>query len=186
MPTPAAVSPSTFPADETQGPATKPSEYPGTVSADGNLDTAHFDEGIFIGYRYWDQYNQKPLFPFGAGMSYTTFTLKGTGVKALPGGGANVGVQVKNTGSRAGSEVVEVYLGFPKSAGEPPRQLKGFQKVELKPGEEKTVQIALDPADFKYWDDTTHAWTVAPGAYQVMAATSSRDIVWTAPVTPEK
>jgi beta-glucosidase len=178
--------PVTFPADETQGPATKPSQYPGTLSDDGSLDTAHFDEGIFIGYRYWGQFKQQPLFPFGAGLSYTTFTMKGLGVKLLPGGGAAVDVQVKNAGKRTGSEVVQIYLGFPDTAGEPPRQLKGFEKVALQPGEEKTVHISLDADAFKYWNDQTHGWVTAPGRYQVMAGRSSREIVWTADVTPSR
>jgi beta-glucosidase len=176
--------PITFPADETQGPATKESQYPGTQSPDGSLDTAHFDEGIFIGYRYWDQYNQKPLFPFGYGLSYTSFTIKGTGVKPSPDGGAIVNVVVKNTGKRAGSEVVQTYLGFPKSAGEPPKQLKAFQKVLLQPGEEKTVSLILDADAFKYWNETTHAWTTAPGIYSVMVGRSSRDIAWNGEITP--
>lgn len=176
--------PVTFPADETQGPATKPSQYPGTLSEDGSLATAHLDEGIFIGYRYWDQYNQKPLFPFGYGLSYTTFTMKGSIAKAARGGGASVDVIVKNTGTRAGSEVVQVYLGFPKAAGEPPKQLKAFEKVALQAGAVKTVHLTLDPDAFRYWDESKHSWTVAPGAYRVMVGRSSRDIAWAENVTP--
>jgi beta-glucosidase len=176
--------PVTFPADESQGPATKASQYPGTLSDDGSLDTAHFDEGIFIGYRYWDQYNQKPLFPFGYGLSYSTFTIDGMTAKASPAGGATVDVFVKNTGKRAGSEVVQVYLGFPKSAGEPPRQLKAFEKVALQPGERKPVKLTLGREAFEYWNDQTHAWTVASGNYQVMVGRSSSDIAWTGTVTP--
>lgn len=178
--------PVTFPADETQGPATRPSEYPGTVSADGSLDTAHFDEGIFVGYRYWDQYDQKPLFPFGYGLSYTTFAISAANAKASPEGGATVNVTVKNTGTRAGSKVVEVYLGFPKSTGEPPKQLKGFSKISLQPGKFKAVRIALAPEVFEYWNDQSHAWTIAPGAYRVMVGNSSRDIAWTGNVTPRR
>jgi beta-glucosidase len=169
--------PVTFPKDETQGPATKSSQYPGTLAADGAVDVTHFDEGIFIGYRYWDQYNQTPLFPFGYGLSYTNFTMKGVGAKA-EAGGATVDVMVKNTGTRAGSEVVQVYLGFPKAAGEPPRQLKGMEKVLLKPGEEKRVQVKLDAAAFQYWDENTKKWTTAPGNYQVMVGRDSRNIVY--------
>ncbi len=176
--------PVTFPKDEMQGPAVKASEYPGTESEDGAAADAHFDEGIFVGYRYWDQYNQTPLFPFGYGLSYTTFTMRGAGVKAEADGGATVDVQVKNTGKRAGSEVVEVYLGFPKAAGEPPRVLKGIGKVTLKPGEAKMVPVKVDAAGFRYWDEGRKAWTVAPGAYQVMVGRSSRDIAWTGSVTP--
>ncbi|MDE3198980.1 MAG: glycoside hydrolase family 3 C-terminal domain-containing protein [Acidobacteriota bacterium] len=178
--------PVTFPVDESQGPATKAAQYPGDLSDDGSLDTAHFDEGIFIGYRYWDQYSEKPLFPFGYGLSYSTFTMKGVSVKPASGGGATVDVAVRNTGKRAGSEVVQVYVAFPKGVGEPPKQLKGFEKVSLQPGESRTVHITLDSGAFKYWDEKSHAWTVAPGAYQVMAGRSSRDIAWTAPYRPAR
>jgi beta-glucosidase len=170
--------PVTFPKDETQGPATKTSQYPGTLSDKGALETAAFDEGIFIGYRYWDQYNQAPLFPFGYGLSYSSFAMKGLGVTPSPNG-ATVNVSVRNTGARAGSEVVQVYLAFPKAAGEPPKQLRGFEKVTLGPGAETTVRIALHAEAFQYWNGQTHAWTTSPGDYQVMAGRSSRDIVFT-------
>ena len=178
--------PVTFPADETQGPITNEAQYPGTLRADGSLDAVHFDEGIFVGYRYWDEHSQKPLFPFGYGLSYTSFTMKGMGVKASKDGGAVVDVSVKNTGKRAGSEVAEVYLGFPKSAGEPPRQLKAVGKVTLQPGEEKALHLTLNADAFKYWDEGTHAWALAQGAYQVSVGTSSRDMVWTGTVTPSR
>lgn len=177
--------PVTFPKDESQGPATKPSQYPGSLYEDDSIDTTHFDEGIFIGYRYWDQYRQEPLFPFGFGLSYTTFTMKGLGV-AKDADGVSVSVSVKNSGKRAGNEIVEVYLGFPASAGEPPRQLKGMAKVALKPGEEQTVRVHLDSDAFRYWDEKANAWATAPGAYQVMVGRSSRDIVYTANVTAPK
>ena len=77
-----------------------------------------------------------------------------------------------------------MYLGFPKVAGEPPKQLKGFGKVMLNPGEEKTIQIPLQSDDFEYWDEKQNTWTTAPGPYQVMLGSSSRDIVWTGSVTP--
>ena len=173
--------PVTFPKDETQGPATKASQYPGALYDDDSVDTTHFDEGIFIGYRYWDQYRQDPLFPFGYGLSYTTFATKGLGVTKETDS-ATVNVSVKNTGKRAGSEVIEVYLGFPAAAGEPPRQLKGMQKVNLKPGEEQTVHVKLDREAFQYWDDARNAWSTAPGAYQVMVGRSSRDMLYTTTV----
>jgi beta-glucosidase len=176
--------PVTFPADETQGPGTKSEEYPGATTANGTLDTVKFDEGVFVGYRFWDEHAQKPLFPFGYGLSYTTFAVKGRGVKANPDGSAMVSVDVTNTGKRAGSDVVEVYVRFPKGAGEPPAQLKGFDKVALAPGESKTVEITLVPEDFQNWDEGTHKWVVTPGEFGVMVGNSSRDFVWTGSVTP--
>jgi beta-glucosidase len=175
--------PITFPKDEAQGPTQTESEYPGTLSEKGALADVHFDEGIFIGYRYWDQYKQEPLFPFGYGLSYTSFEMKGLGVHANEDGSALVDVSVKNTGARAGSEVVQVYVGFPASVGEPPRQLKGFQKVYLEPGEETKVQIRLDSDAFKYWNEQTHAWTFASGDFGIMVGRSSRDIVYTVNLT---
>ncbi len=180
--------PITFPMDETQGPAIQPPQYPGTIDEDGALDTAHFDEGIFIGYRYWDQYGQAPLFPFGYGLSYTAFAMKGLAANVDPDGGATVEVSVKNSGGRAGSEVVQVYLGFPAAVGEPPKQLKGYQKVLLQSGEEKVVHVKLDAESFKYWNEQAKAWTTAPGTYRIMVGRSSRDIVFetslTAPPAP--
>ncbi len=110
--------------------------------------------------------------------------MRGSVAKAARGGGASVDVIVKNTGRRAGSEVVQVYLAFPKAAGEPPKQLKAFEKVALQPGAVKTVHVTLDPDAFRYWDESKHSWMVAPGAYQVMVGRSSRDIAWAANVTP--
>ena len=179
---PAGRLPVTFPKDETQGPATRPEEYPGTPDASGAVGTARFDEELQIGYRYYDAHDQAPLFPFGYGLSYSRFEMTGGRARRLPGGGAAVKVQVRNVGSREGSEVVQVYLGFPKSAGEPPRQLKGFQKVRLMPGETRAVEIALAPEAFRHWEESSHRWAVTVGDYAVMVGRSSRDIVFTANV----
>lgn len=177
--------PVTFPRDDTQGPATRPEQYPGTTDATGALDTAHYDEGVEIGYRYYDAHGQAPLFPFGYGLGYGRFDLGPAKVVRTRDGGAVVRTTVKNTGPREGAETVEVYLGFPKAAGEPPRQLKGFQKVRLKPGEARQVEISLAPQAFRYWNETARKWTAAPGAYQVMVGRSSRDIVSTVEFQPQ-
>jgi len=115
------------------------------------------------------------LFPFGFGLSYTTFGYADLKVSREVGGKRTVSVRVTNTGAREGAEVVQLYLGAPASAGEPPRQLKGFEKVWLKPGESKTVSMVLDRASVSVWDKT-HAWKVAPGVYSVSVGASSRDI----------
>ena len=141
--------PITFPKDETQGPGTEESQYPGTVSEKGGLADVHLDEGIFVGYRYWDHYQQTPLFPFGYGLSYSKFAINVAAAKANSDGSATIDASVKNMGDRVGSEVVQVYLGFPAGAGEPPKQLKGYRKVTLKPGEETTVSVKLDPEAFR-------------------------------------
>lgn len=176
--------PITFPADESQGPATLPAQYPGTEYNDGALDTVHFDEGIFVGYRYWSQYHQQPLFPFGFGLSYTTFSIQAGAVHPDGKGGAVADVSVANTGKRAGSEVVQAYLGFPASAGEPPRQLKAFAKVYLLPAEEKTVHLTLPQEAFQYWDEPANQWVKAAGDYTLMIGTSSDKIVWQGAIHP--
>jgi beta-glucosidase len=162
--------PMTFPTDETQGPATKPDEYPG----DGK--TANYSEGVLVGYRWYDAKNQAPLFPFGFGLSYTTFQYSGARVDHKSGDDATVSVKVTNSGKRAGSEVVQLYLGFPTDAAEPPQQLKGFGRVDLKPGESKVVTMAVNKDSLAAWDESAHDWKVYPGKYSVAVGASSRDI----------
>ncbi len=161
--------PLTFPRSADQTLAANPEQYPGM---DG---TVHYSEGLDVGYRAYAAHNATPLFPFGYGLSYTTFHFDGLSVKQQPGEKATVSFKVTNTGQRAGAEVAQLYLGFPAIAegNEPPIQLKGFRKVMLKPGESKTVQLELDPRSFSYWSEKTHAWQVAPGDFQVMVGDSS-------------
>lgn len=173
--------PVTFPKDERQGPAREPREYPGTLDPKtGAIDAVHFTEDLLIGYRYWDAHGQEPLFPFGYGLSYTRFASTVGAVRATSDGGALIDVTVRNTGPREGSEVVQVYVGFPESAGEPPRQLKGFEKVRLRPGESRRVQVKLDPRAFQYWNETSGRWTRDAGTYRIMVGRSSRDLYHTA------
>ena len=162
--------PMTFPASDQQGPATKPDEYPG----DGK--TANYSEGVLVGYRWYDAKNQVPLFPFGFGLSYTTFQYGAATVNHKSGDDATVSVKVTNSGKRRGSEVVQLYVGMPTEAGEAPRQLKGFSRVELNPGESKTVSMALNKESLSVWDEATHDWKVYPGKYSVEVGASSRDI----------
>ena len=119
--------PVTFPADDRQGPAppTRPERYPG-VNGD-----QRYDEGLLVGYRWYDQVGQRPLFPFGYGMSYASFRLRGLHVD-VGRRAVRISVDVKNTSRRAGSEVVQVYVASPAAAGEPPKQLKGYRKVALR------------------------------------------------------
>lgn len=183
---PAGRLPVTFPADEAQGPGTRQQSYPGSLTSTGAVDTVVFDEGLAIGYRFWDAHDQAPLFPFGYGLSYAQFAVQGVGVEPLAGGGAEVRVRVHNLSQRRGSEVVQIYLGFPPEAGEPPRQLKGFAKVELDGGGQAEVVIALDRHAFEIWDPDADRWRVPPGDFEVMIGRSSRDIVarFTLPAPP--
>lgn len=176
--------PVTFPVDETQGPATRPHQFPGTRDPQtGELDTAYFDEGVFIGYRYWDQHAQAPLFPFGHGIGYARFDVSQGSAVSDGAGGAIVRVTVRNVSQRAGAEVIQAYLGMPAAAGAPPRQLKGFQRVNLRPGQSRTVEIRLPREAFRHWDEGSSAWTVRSGAYRLMVGRSSRAIDWTGTIT---
>jgi beta-glucosidase len=167
---PAGRLPVTFPASERQGPATKPSEYPGINNV------ARYDEGIFVGYRYYDRFHQRPLFPFGFGLSYTRFSLGRLQVRARRGGRWTASVPVRDTGPRSGAEVLELYVGFPRAAGEPPGQLKAFGKVFLSPGQTRTVTLTLDRSSFSTWRQP-RGWTVIPGRYVIRVGTSSRDLL---------
>jgi beta-glucosidase len=162
--------PMTFPKNAEQGPATKPDEYPG----DGK--NANYSEGVLVGYRWYDAKNQAPLFPFGFGLSYSSFRYSGGRVDHKSNFEQTVSVRVTNTGQREGSEVAQLYLEFPAGAGEPPRQLKGFSRVNLKPGESKVVTMPLDKESLSVWDEATHDWKVVPGKYGVAVGASSRDI----------
>ena len=175
--------PVTFPADETQGPGVTATTYPGATDASGGLTTVRFDENLSIGYRYWDAREQTPLFPFGFGLSYARFAVEGLDARAA-GSGADVRARVTNTSQRAGTEVLQVYVGFPEGAGEPPKQLKGFAKVVLEPGETREVSIPLDARAFEIWDEERHRWATPEGEFEVELATSSRDIVARWPITP--
>jgi beta-glucosidase len=170
--------PVTFPADETQGPGTRRAEFPGlTDPVTGRLTEAYYDEGVDVGYRFWEAHDQQPLFPFGHGLGYGEIGMEGVRVADGGDGGKVVVVRVRNQGQRPGSAVPQIYLGFPEAAREPPKQLKGFARLTLAPGEEQLVEIPLAPEAFRYWDAGKATWT-AGGAYEVMVGASSRDIVW--------
>jgi beta-glucosidase len=132
-----------------------------------------YKEGIFVGYRGYEKNGVKPLFPFGYGLSYTTFTFGH--LKIVPGSGATATVefQVTNTGKRAGAEVAQVYVGENASKVERPKhELKGFARVELAPGEMKTVSVPLDARSFAYWSEAKHGWTIDPGTFTISVGDS--------------
>jgi beta-glucosidase len=176
---PAGRLPITFPASESQGPAVVARNYPGTVDANGALDKAYFDEGLLTGYRWFDAKNQKPLFPFGHGLSYSPISIDN--VKLSQGAESpRVTATLRNAGTRADSEVLQVYLGFPASTGEPPKRLAAFSKVQLAASSSRSVEIALPDSAFEVWDEVTDRWVVREGSYTVMVGRSSRDIVFKA------
>ena len=163
--------PMTFPRTEAQVPASSPEQYPGVRT------NVIYSERMLVGYRWYDARNVEPLFPFGFGLSYTTFAVTNLDVTPFSAdGNVTVSLDVSNTGSRAGAEVVQVYVAAPLDAGEPPKQLKGFAKVELKPGEMRRVTITLDARAFSIWDTKIGQWMLAPGLHQILVGTSSRDL----------
>ncbi len=166
--------PVTFPRTGRQGPATKPAQYPGI----DNL--VHYSEGIFVGYRYYDRFHQTPLFPFGYGLSYTTFSLGHLTVARRAGGVYRATIRLRNTGRRAGAQVVQAYLRFPASAGEPPRQLKAYARVFLRPGGASTVALELPRSSFEYFSPGRGAWTQAHGRFRLYVGTSSGDLALSA------
>jgi beta-glucosidase len=163
--------PQTFPSSDTAVPASTMDQWPGTRLA----QDAAFSEGIDVGYRWYDAKKVAPLFPFGFGLSYTSFAYSHLRIARAR---ANVTVSfiVTNTGARAGSDVPQVYVDDPRAAGEPPKQLQGFEKVFLRPRWSKRVTVTLTPRSFSYWDSTARRWRMAPGLYRILVGASSRDI----------
>jgi len=141
---------------------------------------AHYGEGVFVGYRYYDKREVEPLFEFGRGLSYTSFEYSNLKVPASVPVGSDIPVslEVRNTGARAGSETVELYVGDAATTEvvRPLRELKAFAKTTLAPGEHREVGLTLSPLDLAYYDVTRHAWTSTPGTHTVYVGSSSRDI----------
>ncbi len=176
--TPSGKLPVTFPRSDHDTPVSRPSQYAGL---DGLV--AHYSEGLGVGYRGYDQFGIEPLFPFGYGLSYTSFAYTQLQLEPRTTDGIRliqVHFTVSNTGTRVGSEVAQVYLGLPASTSEPPKRLVGWAKVELEPGETREITVILDPNatlhPLSYWNVNTNGWETASGDYQVYVATSSRDI----------
>jgi beta-glucosidase len=162
--------PVTFPAAPDQGPGADAESYSGVNGI------ANYNEGIFVGYRWYDQHQQKPLFPFGFGLSYTNFQYSKLNLKRA-GDYVSVNVTVKNAGNRTGSDVVQLYVTEPKCADEPPSQLKGFEKVLLSPGETKIINLQVTLASLAGWSENRHDWILCKGAYDFKVGQSSRAIL---------
>jgi beta-glucosidase len=158
--------------------------YPGV-----NLKV-NYAEGIYVGYRYYDTKNVEPLFPFGFGLSYTTFEYsnlkvvrRGNGINFDPAYDVLVSLKVHNTGTRAGAEVVQLYVHDGHSQiDRPVHELKRFQRVELQPGETKIVNFLLDRAALSYWSPEKKDWVAEPGTFEIQVGASSRDIRLKAPL----
>jgi beta-glucosidase len=167
--------PVTFPASIADVPAHTTAQWP------GQNNTVQYSEGINVGYRWYDSQNKTPAYPFGFGLSYTTFGYSGLTVSAPDtNGNVAVGFDVTNTGTKAGAEVAQVYVGQPATTGEPPKSLRGFQRVSLNPGQSQHVSVTLNARSFQYW---TNAWTNAAGTNTIYIGSSSRDIRLTGQTT---
>ena len=172
--------PFTFPAKLEDVPAHQLGEYPGNEKV-GNIVNEKYNEGIFVGYRWTDKQKKvKPLFPFGYGLSYTTFEYgKPVADKKTMSADDTITftVSVKNTGTREGQEVVQLYISDKKSSlPRPVKELKGFDKVKLAPGEEKTVSFTIAKDALSFFDDTKHEWVAEPGKFEAVIAASAADI----------
>jgi beta-glucosidase len=167
--------PVTFPQRLADGPVTSAAQWP------GQNGQVQYSEALKVGYRWYDSQNVAPLFPFGHGLSYTTFGYANLSVGA-PDAAGNVAVSfdVTDTGTRAGAEVAQVYVGQPASTGEPPKNLRGFARVSLAAGQTQRVSLTLDARSFQYWNN---AWTTANGTHQIYVGSSSRDIRLTGQAT---
>jgi beta-glucosidase len=156
-----------------------------------------YGERVFVGHRWFDAHGIEPAFPFGHGLSYASFDMSPPSVppEVDPGDDVSVSVTVRNTSTRAGTEVVQLYLGGnrPGAARHPVRSLRSFAKVALEPGEERAVTLTLGPRDLAWWDEGGQVWRAEAGTYEVVAGRSSRQLAgaatfelraeWTAPAS---
>ena len=145
-----------------------PAIPPNTTS----VSEVNYTEGLRVGYKWFDAEGKEPLFPFGFGLSYTSFAY--SDLKVVSGKQPQVSCKVANTGERAGAEVVQVYVALPASAGEPPKRLVGWQKVQLARGESKTVNLRLDSQYLSMFNVDKDDWELVPGEYKVFVGGSSR------------
>jgi beta-glucosidase len=151
-------------------------DLPSVMPVNGELP---YDEGLLIGYRWYLATRRTPAFPFGHGLGYTTWAYEDIVVD-----GDTVAVTVRNSGSRPGREVVQMYAGRPDSAVErAPLWLVGCTAVEAAPGERVNAVIALGDNNFRHWDSSAHAWTTEPGTYHLLAGRSVADLPLTAEIT---
>ena len=179
---PSAKLPMTFPKSDADLPHPKlVIPPPGAQGKDAVMRTGEakptfsvkYDEGLKVGYKWYDAENKTVLFPFGHGLSYTSFEY--SGLKVVPGDDTNVSFMVKNTGQREGAEVAQVYASLPDST-EPPKRLIGFSKIWLKPGESREVMVPIHAKYLSIFDEAKNAWQLVPGSYTIMVGGSSKEL----------
>jgi len=173
---PSAKLPMTFPRSEADLPHPKLLTPPPGKRADESKPSfeVHYDEGLKVGYKWYDAENKPVLFPFGFGLSYTTFSY--SELKVTPGSETTVSFTVKNTGNRGGAEIAEVYAALPASAGEPPKRLVGWDKVHLNAGESKEVRVSVRSLYLSVYDEGSNSWKLVPGSYTFMVGGSSQSL----------
>lgn len=172
---PSAKLPMTFPHKLEDCPAHAIGEYPGD-------EEVRYNEGLLVGYRYFDTKKVEPLYAFGHGLSYTTFTFENLRVRQ-DGANVKVNLTLKNTGRVAGAEVVQVYIGAENpSVARPEKELKAFKKIFLQPGESTSVELILDETAFQHYDEIKEQWALEPGKFFVLVGNSSRSIKLTGEV----
>ena len=175
--------PFTMPLALSDGPIKTERQYPGIQEEGKKWWQEYYDEGVFIGYRWYDTNGIAVQYPFGHGLSYTTFELSDARVKRS-GDGWKVSAQIKNTGEVAGAEVVQLYIRDTEaSVARPSKELKGFEKVYLQPGESRSLQFTLTRDDLSFFDAASHAWVAEPGEFHVLLGCSSADIRADVPFT---
>ena len=162
------------------GPIKTEAQYPGVKAEGDQFWQTHYSEGVYVGYRWYATQEIPVQFPFGHGLSYTTFeysNAKSARSSMKSGEKLVVAVDVTNTGDVDGAEVVQLYIADPESSVDRPvKELKGFEKVWLKAGEKKTVRFEIDDDDLSYFDADKHAWVAEPGEFQALLGSSSEDI----------
>jgi beta-glucosidase len=177
---PSAKLPITFPLSEADLPHPRLVAPPRTPRGRGPLTAPTFsvtyDEGLKVGYKWYDAENKPVLFPFGFGLAYTTYAYSDLKASAGSDNQVTVSFAVKNTGDRAGAEIAEVYAELPASAGEPPKRLVGWSKVQLNPGESRDVSMTVDPKYLSIYDEDSKDWKLVPGSYTFKAGGSSQSL----------
>ena len=168
--------PFTMPIALADGPLKTERQYPGVKEEGKQWWQEYYDEGVFIGYRWYSSKGIPVCYPFGHGLSYTSFEISNAGVKRS-GNGFKVSATLKNTGSVAGAEVVQLYVSDVEASVERPvKELKGFQKVYLAPGESRKLEFTLDRQALSFFDAAKHEWVAEPGEFRALIGTSSEDI----------
>ncbi len=175
--------PFTMPLALSDGPIRTERQYPGIREEGKQWWQEYYDEGVFIGYRWYDTHGIAVQYPFGHGLSYTTFELSDASVKRS-GDGWKVSARIRNAGDVPGAEVVQLYIRDTEaSLPRPAKELKGFEKVFLQPGETRSVQFTLTREDLSFFDAATHAWVAEPGEFHALLGCSSADIRADVPFT---